>query len=387
MALVLTVRNLTSTSLSIKRIERFQDLNTLQSKNSGYFSSFANTGTSSAFPTSPELSEHAQRFTHQDLELTLRPFESCTLASQEQASEQNALAISRATLRLTLETSIGERYRVDTHPSYTRKSSHAVTPLSSNPSASYSALFHPSRPRPHLTIHSNDEIKYEAWMADVPDTVPLSALSIPGTHNSHTHYRALPSVRCQNVDVQTQLENGIRFLDIRLQPAHFTDTAEKVLYLVHGAFPVSLTGPKTFEPVLETCYDFLSAHPTETIILSLKREGIATASDEHVAHILDQHYITPNPSKWYTSPRLPHLGAARGKLILLRRYKVSSPSDTTGLDATAWPHNVTHATFPPPFTSTPSQFCLQDFCQNVYTTSPLLSMRIRNTLLPPARCI
>ncbi|KAH9865627.1 hypothetical protein J1614_009212 [Plenodomus biglobosus] len=368
MAPLLTVRNLTSTSFSIKHIEQFQDPNTLQSKSSGYF--FSSDNTSPAFPTSPELGQHSQKFTHHDLELALRPFESYTFEPQRQASEPDAIAIPSATLRLTLENSTGERYRIDTHPSYTQKSRHTATPLSPSPSASYSALFHPSSPTPHLTIHSNHKIKYETWMADIPDTIPISALSIPGTHNSHTHYRALPSVRCQDVDIKTQLENGIRFLDIRLQPAHSTDTAEKILYLVHGAFPVSLTGPKYFEPVLQTCYDFLSAHPSETIILSLKREGVGSATDEHLAQILQTHYITPNATKWYTLPTLPYLGAARGKLVLLRRYNAgSAPSQKpTGLDATAWPPNPTHATFPPlpPPSSAPnnpsSQFCLQDFC-------------------------
>ncbi|KAI8936362.1 hypothetical protein NX059_006774 [Plenodomus lindquistii] len=388
MAPPLTVRNLTSTSFSIKRIERFQDPNTLQSKRSGYF--FNSNTTSSAFPTSPALGEQSQKFTHQDLDLTLRPFESYTLASQEKDSEQDTLLISSATLRLTLETLSGERYRVDTHPSYTQKSKHTITPLSPSPSASYSALFHPFSPTPHLTIHSNHQTKYATWMADLPDTIPLSALSIPGTHNSHTHYRALPSVRCQHVDIKAQLENGIRFLDIRLQPAHSTDTTKKDLYLVHGAFPVSLTGPKYFEPVLQICYDFLSAHPSETILVSLKREGVGSSTDEHLAHILEKHYITPHASQWYTSPTLPYLGAARGKLVLIRRYNVPSspPAETMGLDATAWPHNATHALFPPPDTSPGSQFCLQDFCEvMVADVIPEKVQHANDHLVRAAECV
>ncbi|KAF2856382.1 PLC-like phosphodiesterase, partial [Plenodomus tracheiphilus IPT5] len=381
----LTVRNLTSIPISIKCIERFQDPNTLQSKSSGYFGA---SHTSPAFPTSPALGEHSQNFTHQDLDVTLRPFEAYTLASQEQDSMQTAFTISNVTLRLTLETLGGERYRVDTHPSYTQKSKHALTPLSPSPSASYSALFHPSSPTPHLTIHSNHQIKYETWMADFPDTLPLSAMSIPGTHNSHTHYRALPSVRCQHVDIKTQLENGIRFLDIRLQPAHSTDPTKKDLYLVHGAFPVSLTGPKYFEPILQTCYDFLSAHPTETILISLKREGVGSATDQHLAHILETHYITPQASKWYTSPTLPYLGAARGKLILLRRYNTLPTSTHPGLDLTPWPHNATHATFPPPTPSPPSQFCLQDYCEVMLPTSiPDKVQHANDHLVRAAQCI
>jgi 1-phosphatidylinositol phosphodiesterase len=165
------------------------------------------------------------------------------------------------------------------------------------------------------------------------------------------------------------LENGIRFLDIRVQPAHATDVGKKDLYLVHGAFPVSLTGPKYLEPILNMCYDFLAAHPSETVLVSLKREGVGSATDEHLAQVLETHYLAPNASKWYTGTSIPYLRDVRGKLVLIRRYNAAEPpvptsmssstDKTGGLDATAWPHNATHALFPSPS----STFCLQDFCE------------------------
>ena len=231
----------------------------------------------------------------------------------------------------------------------------------------------------------------------LPDSLPLSAISVPGTHNSHTHYRALPSVRCQVTDIKTQLENGIRFLDIRVQPKHATDASRKDLYLVHGAFPVSLTGPKYFEPIMDICYDFLHANPTETIMISLKREGVGNATDEHLAHILEDHYIAPHPSAWYTENKIPYLGSVRGKLVLVRRYNVAktvsstSPSNVKdgGLDATAWPHNAHHALFPRSSSSSSSSssststtspthptFCLQDFCEVLIPT--LISAKLQH---------
>ena len=353
MASSLIVRNLTAASISIKRVERFEDPKSLQSKARGHL--FNSKTTNSAVLTSPQLGEHAQSFSRQDLDVILAPFESYTLRHPAAEGQiQDVRRISSTSLRLTIDTPGGGKYRIDTNPSYTQKSTHSLTPLSPNSSSSYSALFHPSKPTPHLTIHTNHLFNYQKWMSTLLDTLPLSALSIPGTHNSHTHYRALPSVKCQVVDVKTQLDNGIRFLDIRIQPSHATDTSKKDLHLVHGAFPVSLTGPKYFAPILKTCYDFLETNPNETILISLKREGVGSATDEHVARILAEHYITPNSSKWHTSPTIPYLGAVRGKLVLVRRYNTSSPS---GLDATAWPDNATHALFPSPS----STFCLQDF--------------------------
>jgi 1-phosphatidylinositol phosphodiesterase len=382
MAIPLTVRNLTPNTISIIRVERFEDVNTLQTKVGGHV--FGARNTTSAAPTAPKLGEHAESFTHQDLTLVLAPFESCILGSSQAAADSDDLLPTNTTSRLTIKTTHGECYRVDTHPAYTQKSSRVFVPLSQNPSTSYTALFHPSRPTPHVTIHINNVYEYHRWMASVPDTFPLSALSIPGTHNSHTKYRALPSVRCQIHDVRTQLQNGIRFLDIRVQPVHATDATKKDLYLVHGAFPVSLTGPKYFDPVLQACYDFLEDNPSETVLISLKREGIGSATDEHLAQILNKHYIEPHASIWYTDTKLPYLGAVRGKLVLVRRYNTPPSSKPTGLDATAWPNNASHALFPSPI----STFCLQDFCEVLEPS--IISTKIQYSnehLVRAAECI
>lgn len=356
---MLTVRNLTPEPINIACIERFEDPNTSQSRTGGYF--FGTRNVSSVSPSAPELGEHAQSFNHKGLDVTLEPFESYTLSAP---GNQKHGSHSNPTIRLTIESANSGRHRVDTNPTYTQKSSQKFTPLSPNPAQHFSALFHPSQPTPHLTIRSDDEVDYSRWMETLPDSLPLSAVSIPGTHNSHTYYKALPSVKCQSVDIKTQLENGIRFLDIRAQPVHASDAGKKHMYLVHGAFPISLTGPKYLAPILEACYAFLATHPSETVLVSLKREGVGASTDEHFARILQDHYIGPNALKWHTDPTIPYLGAVRGKCVLVRRYH-TSPSSTsmystsTGLDATAWPYNCTTALFP----SASPTFNLQDFCE------------------------
>ncbi|KAF2797602.1 1-phosphatidylinositol phosphodiesterase precursor [Melanomma pulvis-pyrius CBS 109.77] len=391
MASPLTVRNLTPTSISLKGIQRFEDPNSLQSKPSAF--SFASNTTTSLSPTAPQLGEHAQTFNHQDLDVNLAPFESYTLEPLDPGSDGNDSSPTLATkiLRLTIETPQGERYRIDANPTYTQKASHSFTPLTPNPSSSYTALYHPANPTPHLTIHTNHLHNLSKWMSTIPSSLPLSALSIPGTHNSHTYYRALPSVRCQYVGVKTQLENGIRFLDIRVQPSHATETSKKDLYLVHGAFPVSLTGTKYLEPVLQTCYDFLSDNPSETILVSLKREGVGNSTDEQLSQILERHYIAPNAAKWHTNPAIPYLGAVRGKLVLVRRYTLHSdalpspslsPRDEDGgygLDATTWPYNTTNALHGP--------FCIQDFCEVLHPSSISKKLQYSNEhLVRSAEC-
>lgn len=351
----LIIRNLSATSFSIRRIECFEDPKSAQSKPNEY--SLGTAKATSAAPSASELSEHVHSFRCEDSNIEFASFESCTLRIVEAEREQPVGHSNGMTMRITLEDAAGFRYRIDTNPSHTQKSSKILTPLSTNPSVNYKALFHPSTPTGHLTIYQSNLFDYEHWMKPLPDTLALSAISIPGTHNSHTHYRALPSVRCQTTDIKTQLENGIRFLDIRLQPTHATDPIKKDLYLVHGSFPISLTGPKLFSPVLETIYTFLATHPSEIILLSLKREGIGNATDIHFAHILQKHYIAPDPSKWYTRPEIPSLGTARGKIVLVRRFKIPTELAPLGLDASSWPHSTPHALFP----EDNAVFCIQDF--------------------------
>jgi 1-phosphatidylinositol phosphodiesterase len=179
-------------------------------------------------------------------------------------------------------------------------------------------------------------------MGKLKNEIPLSALSIPGTHNSPTHHMALPSVRCQAVSVKEQLNNGVRFLDIRVQPESADDASKDGLVLVHSAFPVSLTGAKYFRDLINTVYSFLDANPTETIIISLKREGIGKTTDQHLSKIVKAHYAN---ERWFTDNRIPTLGEARSKIVLIRRFGLdeSLKGENNGkgwaIDAESWPDN------------------------------------------------
>lgn len=174
------------------------------------------------------------------------------------------------------------------------------------------------------------------WMARLPDDTPLGKLSIPGTHDAGTQYVQLGFFsKCQARSVGQQLEDGFRYLDIRLA------VSGDGLGLNHG-FCECRTGAAPWsdrlmlEDVLEDCYAFLTAHPTETVIFAVKQEH----GDEGVAEfqcILDR-YVQEDAGRWYLGSDLPSLGEARGRLILLRRYE-----DEAGLGEDAgvpliWPN-------------------------------------------------
>ena len=197
-------------------------------------------------------------------------------------------------------------------------------------------------------------------MKHLNDDTPLSSLSIPGTHNSPTHYRAMPSVRCQAVSVREQLGNGVRFFDIRVQPDSSNDMNKKSLHLVHSAFPISLLGAKHFKDLLEDVNGFLEANPSETLIMSLKREGTGSATDAYLSTILKQHYAGDN-SKWFTEPRMPSLRETRGKIVLIRRFGLDDSlkgewdGKGWGIDASVWADNTPCALNPS------GDICVQDF--------------------------
>ncbi|KAF4331776.1 1-phosphatidylinositol phosphodiesterase [Fusarium beomiforme] len=191
-----------------------------------------------------------------------------------------------------------------------------------------------------LAIFSSAQL--HRWMHELHDDWPLTLLSIPGTHNSPTCYTALPSVRCQAVDVLEQLKNGVRFLDIRVSVSPDNDE----LALVHSVFPISLTGTKYFKDMLEDIYKFLDENSSETIIMSIKREGTGKGNDEQLGKYLEHSYVDKRRDRWWTEPEIPTLGGARGRIVIVRRFNLDGEMKQTcwdgrgwGIDAGAWPDN------------------------------------------------
>ena len=169
-----------------------------------------------------------------------------------------------------------------------------------------------------------------AWMARLDDGLPLNRLTLPGTHDSATQYVQLAFFsKCQGLSVGEQLEAGYRYLDIRLGE----DAESGRLKLMHG-FTECKTGfgPQSevlyLDAVLEQCYRFLAAHPTETVVFAVKQEH-GDLSVAEFQTLLDG-YIRQAPNGWLLSDSIPSLGQARGKLVLMRRY-----ADEAGLGARA----------------------------------------------------
>nr|ACO15762.1 Phosphatidylinositol-specific phospholipase C X domain-containing protein 3 [Caligus clemensi] len=159
------------------------------------------------------------------------------------------------------------------------------------------------------------------WMGDlcieIRDEIPLSNLSIPGTHNSFTYSldkkspigpdssewlvelgKYLPLIRpyiyrwskCQDFNVQTQLSAGARYFDIRLAVKSVTEL--RVIHALYGA---------EIGPILKQIRDFLQFHSEEVVILDF----------QHLYDFSADHYTSLEAlidgifGKWICSPSEP----------------------------------------------------------------------------------
>lgn len=159
----------------------------------------------------------------------------------------------------------------------------------------------------------------DEWMKDVDGATRLSAMSIPGTHDSATEHVGLRYIfQCQDRGIAEQLENGYRYLDIRL--ALDGDT----LILKHN-FSKCRKSASLFskalslDDVLSDAYAFLEAHPSETVIMCVKAEN----GKDDVARLQTLLYdaISANEGAWYLKNRIPTLDEVRGKIVLATRFE------------------------------------------------------------------
>ena len=346
----LTIRNLSSTPITLKRIERFRapekardiDIGAL-AKN---FTRLVTNVTRAEAPVT-SIEDNTKPFEHKDIDIHVEPFKTV------RTDLRSFINSDKERIRWVFE-SKGERHQIQTPVPTTETAS--MKPLSNDAKLRFTGIFSPAGS--HLAVFSSANLN--AWMRELKDDALLSSLSIPGTHNSPTCHVAPPSVRCQAVGPREQLRNGVRFFDIRVQPKFPEDKSKDELALVHSTFPISLTGEKLFRDLEREVNDFLERNPSETLIISLKREGPGNHTDQQLSRIIRDHYARDG-SRWYTDPKIPTLGEARGKIILVRRFDMLEELKDIhggrgwGINATGWADNCDNAACPS------GQLVVQDF--------------------------
>ncbi len=203
----------------------------------------------------------------------------------------------------------------------------------------------------NTTVRSIDWITYSSyvdgpcWMKYVDGNKYLDELSIPGTHDSST--RSVDNdtepqtslAKCQQDYIPTQLLEGIRYFDIRLGKNNENGDPgidHGICYLLKkdGGF-IHLSD------VIGYFKTFLNENPSEALIMLVSR-GNDEATDDSVttafANVMDN-----NSDLLYTSSHVPTLNEVRGKIVLLRRFKLAGDSvdgHTWGLDLTEWDDKI-----------------------------------------------
>jgi len=149
-----------------------------------------------------------------------------------------------------------------------------------------------------------------AWMEELPDAAQLSQLSIPGTHDSGSRYGGA-AIENQVMTISQQLNAGIRYLDIRVR--HI----DNAFAIHHGLKYQHLN----FDDVLKSVTQFLSAHPSETIVMRVHEEYKADNNTRSIEETMDS-YIKKYQKFFYNvdyqshDPN-PQLGPLRGKVFVV----------------------------------------------------------------------
>jgi hypothetical protein len=108
--------------------------------------------------------------------------------------------------------------------------------------------------------HQATQITGATWMSHLPSTTLMSAITIPGTHDSAAYTYSWPFIATQTLNITAQLNAGIRYFDLRC------GLRANILEMVHGQAILNLR----LEQVLADMYTWLAAHPSEAPCTSPK---------------------------------------------------------------------------------------------------------------------
>jgi 1-phosphatidylinositol phosphodiesterase len=144
----------------------------------------------------------------------------------------------------------------------------------------------------------------------------LASITLPGTHDSGTsNYGKFwaPYAKCQDVNINKQLEWGVRFLDLRVGFDGFTNPQ-----ICHGS---AGHANRSLNQVLLGVRNFLIQYSSECVVLLFDDEY--NEGKRLIDAIEALLYNNDYRDYVYDKPDIPHLNDARGKMIYWRRYDYS----------------------------------------------------------------
>ena len=171
------------------------------------------------------------------------------------------------------------------------------------------------------------------WMSVIQGNTKLTEITIPGTHDTCANEFATSSIlmrsfKCQKQTIPELLEDGVRHLDIRCE----TDKNTHSTKTVHSTTDCYRNGSLYYlDFVFQEVFDFLDAHPTETVILQIKEDDakkgpplFTEAIYEYIHGYGQNKYFYGEDydyhDYWYLGKSVPTLDEVRGKIVLFNRF-------------------------------------------------------------------
>ncbi|XP_036372036.1 1-phosphatidylinositol phosphodiesterase-like [Megalops cyprinoides] len=150
----------------------------------------------------------------------------------------------------------------------------------------------------------NSQSRKVDWMSAIANDKPLSAVTIPGTHESLSLYGG-PLLRCQFWRLDSQLDAGLRYFDIHVEGHVFGNE----ISVADGIFGKH----EPFTNVMKTLKNFLEMHRSETVLLRVTAHGLnKRKAIKNLKKLLKQ-----DGGVW-VGPSVPSMGDARGKIIVVQ---------------------------------------------------------------------
>lgn len=200
------------------------------------------------------------------------------------------------------------------------------------------------------TATTLSDVSMDSWMSAIRGETKLTEITMPGTHDScarkfktniFTDATVTSISKCQNLNITEQLDAGIRFLDVRCE----CDSSTLSVKTVHGSADC-WNGDDYYylDYVFQDVYNWLSNHPSETVLISIKEDdgdvGAATftkAIYEYIHGYGQSKYFYGESydytSQWYLSKAVPTLDEVRGKCVLMNRFDQVIETSGSGVDA------------------------------------------------------
>lgn len=190
--------------------------------------------------------------------------------------------------------------------------------------------------------------KHQNWMGRLANSQRITDISIPGTHDTMA-YKGFSLAtdrwaRCQTMDLITQLNAGIRFLDIRGRRVKNKDGS--FAYAMHHGIEYL---DSNLDDVLSTLQNWLKTHPTEIVVVGFNGDNYKPNFEEPTnadplpdrtpAAIFDKYRKKYTNLFWKVDNKsVPTIGQLRGKVLLLEAmnyfksdYKNFPDLDTWGI--------------------------------------------------------